>query len=170
MVVRPLALKLIAILGILHASLLLMALVILLVMALGGDARVAMIIRTIKSSGMLLWTWTLFSVLTSFVLGFVMLYNAIGVLSIMPWSQRATKVWSTVWLTLSTVALIVNLTCIYPALREASPDRFAFGRMLAVTWLHIAAGIIWPGIVLFYVNARKVKQAYARVASGASAM
>src|SRR5687768_6476393 len=51
-VVRPLALKLLAIVGILHASVVLMALVILFVMALGGDARVALIIRTIKASGM----------------------------------------------------------------------------------------------------------------------
>src|SRR5687768_2928862 len=47
-VVRTTALKLLAIVGILHASLLLMALVVVLVMAVGGDARLALIIRTIK--------------------------------------------------------------------------------------------------------------------------
>jgi hypothetical protein len=169
-VMRTLGLKLLSVVGILHASLILMALVVILVMAVGGDARVAQIIKTIKDSSVLLWTWTLCTLATSFVLGAVMLYNAIATLSLTPWSERATKVWSAVWLALSVVALAINLGWIYPLLKEASPDRFNFGRLLIVTWVHIAAGVIWPGIVLFYMNTRHVKQAYARVAGGASAM
>src|SRR6187399_1432092 len=71
-VVRSPGLKLLSILGILHASMILMTLVVVLVMALGGDARVGLVITTIKNTGMLLWTWTLFAIFTSFVLGFVM--------------------------------------------------------------------------------------------------
>ena len=169
-VVRTLGLKLLAVVGILHASTILMGLVVILVMALGGDARVGLVIRTIKQASTPLWTWTLFALFTSFVLGFVMLYNAIATLSLTPWSQRATKLWSAVWLGLSLIAVIVNLGWIYPALKDASPERFSFARTLIATWLHIAVGVIWPGIVLFYMNTRPVKQAYARVASGASAM
>jgi hypothetical protein len=169
-VVRTLGLKLLSVAGILHASMILMLLVVLLVMALAGDARVALVMRTIKSNGMPLWTWTLFALFTSFVLGFVMLYNAIATLSLTPWSARATKLWSAVWLGLSLVAVVVNLGWVYPLLKDVSPDRFTFGRTLIATWLHIAAGVIWPAFVLFYMNTRQVRQAYARVASGASAM
>src|SRR5687767_13928133 len=70
-VVRTTAVKLLSIVGILHASLLLMALVVVLVMAVGGDARVALIIRTIKDGSAPLWTWTLCAIAISFVLGFV---------------------------------------------------------------------------------------------------
>lgn len=166
-VVRPLGLQILSVAGILHASLTLMAIVVILVMAVGGDARVAEVNRTIKQN-MGLWTWTLFATLTAFVLGFVLLYNAIGTLSLAPWSQRATKVWSTVWLALGAVALIINLGWIYPMLKDASPERFSFARLLLVTWAHIAAGIIWPAVVLFYMNTRHVKQAYARLARGAA--
>jgi hypothetical protein len=169
-VVRTFGLKLLSVVGILQASMILMLLVVLLVMALGGDARVGMIVRTIKGSSTAVWSWTLFALFTSFVLGAVMLYNAIATLSLIPWSERATKLWSAVWLALSVVTVIVNLGWVYPLLREASPDRFTFARTLAVTWLHLAAGVVWPAFVLFYMNTRHVKQAYARVASGASAM
>ncbi|MEA2734633.1 MAG: hypothetical protein QOE14_1084, partial [Humisphaera sp.] len=169
-VVRSTGLRLLSILGILHASLVLMAVVVILVMAAGGDARIASISQTIRQAGTILWTATLFTLATSFVLGFVMLYNAIGTLSLTPWSQRAMKLWSGVWLALSLAALIVNLGWIYPALKLASPERFTFARLLLVTWFHIAVGVIWPGAVLFYMNTRHVKQAYARVAGGASAM
>jgi hypothetical protein len=104
------------------------------------------------------------------VLGFVLLYNAIATLSLTPWSARAMKLWSGVWLAMSLAAVIVNLGWIFPLLRDAAPERFSFARTLTLTWLHIAAGVIWPGIVLFYMNTRHVKQTYARVASGASAM
>jgi hypothetical protein len=169
-VVRTLGLRLLSIVGILHASMILMALVVILVMALGGDARIALIAKTIRDIGAMPWTWTLFSVFASFVLGFVMLYNAIATLSLTPWSERATKLWSTAWLGMSLFSVIVNVGWIVPALRDASPDRFTFGRMLFATCAHVAAGIIWPGIVLFYMNTRGVKQAYARVKSGAAAM
>jgi hypothetical protein len=148
----------------------LMALVVILVMALGGDARIALIAKTIRNVGAAPWTWTLFSLFASFVLGFVMLYNAIATLSLTPWSERATKLWSAVWLGMSLVSVIVNLGWIAPALRDASPDRFTFARMLLATCAQVAAGIIWPGIVLFYMNTRAVKQAYARMKSGAAAM
>src|SRR6187397_460095 len=121
-VVRSNGIKLLSILGILHASIVLMALVVVLVMALGGDARIGLVITTIKNASTLLWTWTLFAFFTSFVLGFVMLYNAIALLSLTPWSARAMKLWSGVWLGLSAIAIIVNLAWIYPLLREASPD------------------------------------------------
>jgi hypothetical protein len=170
-VVRTLGLKLLSVVGILHASAILMALVVVIVMGLGGDARVGLAMKTIKAqAGVGLWTWTLCAIAVSFVLGFVMLNNAIGTLSLTPWSQRATKVWATVWLALSAVAIVVNLAWVFPMLKEASPERFSSARLLAVTCAHVAAGVVWPGIVLFYVNTRHVKQAYARVAGGASAM
>ena len=169
-VIRTVGLKLLAVGGTIHASLVLMALVILLVMAAGGDARVGLIMRTIKNASTPLWTWTLCSLAISFVLGSVMLYTAIGTLSLTPWTQRATKIWSTAWLALSCAALVINLGWIYPMLKEASPDRFTFARTLAMTWIHIAAGVIWPAVVLFYMNTRHVKQAYARIAGGASAI
>jgi hypothetical protein len=169
-VVRTLGLRLLSIVGILHASTILMALVVILVMALGGDARIALIATTIRNIGATPWTWTLFSLFASFVLGFVMLYNAIATLSLTPWSERATKLWSAAWLGMSLVSLIVNLGWIGAALRDASPDRFTFARMLLATCAHVTAGIIWPGIVLFYMNTRTVKQAYARMKSGAAAM
>jgi hypothetical protein len=169
-VVRTLGLRLLSIVGILHASMILMALVVILVMALGGDARIALIGKTIREAGAMPWTWTLFSLFASLVLGFVMLYNAIATLSLTPWSERATKLWSAAWLGMSLVSLIVNLGWIVPALRDASPDRFSFARMLLATCAHVAAGVIWPGIVLFYMNTRGVKQAYARMKGGAAAM
>jgi hypothetical protein len=169
-VVRTFGLKLLSVVGILHASVILMALVVILVMALGGDARIGLAIKTIKQTSTLLWTWTLFALFTSFVLGFVLLYNAIATLSLTPWSERTTKLWSVIWLALSLVAVTVNLGWIYPVLKEASPDRFGFARTLILTCLHIAVGVMWPGFVLFYMNTRPVKRAYARVASGASAM
>lgn len=167
---HTLGLKLLAILGIVHASMILMALVVLIVMAVGGDARVGQAIGTLKAASTLLWTATLCALAISFVLGFVMLYNAIGVLSLTPWSQRATKLWAAVWLALAAATLVVNLAWTYPLLQRASPERFSFARLLVVTSLHIAAGIIWPAIVLFYMNTRHVKQVYARVASGAAAL
>ena len=169
-VVRTMGLKVLSVAGILHASLILMGVVVLLVMAMGGDARVALVIRTIKDGNTGLWTWTLFALFTSFVLNAVMLYNAIATLSLIPWSERATKLWSAVWLALSLAAVIVNLGWIFPLLKDASPDRFSFARTLIVTWLHIASGVIWPALVLFYMNSRGVRQAYARIAGGASAM
>ena len=169
-VVRSIGLKLLSVGGILHASMILMTLVIILVMAMGGDARVALVVKTIKAHGPGLWTWTLFATFTSFVLGFVMLYNAIGTLSLTPWSARTAKLWSGTWLVLSSVALIINLGWIFPILRDASPDRFSPARLLILTCLHVAAGIIWPGIVLAYMNTRHIKRSYARVAEGASAM
>ena len=169
-VVRTLGLRLLSIVGILHASMILMALVVILVMALGGDARIALIAKTIRDTGAFPWTWTLFFLFASFVLGFVMLYNAIATLSLTPWSERATKLWSTAWLAMSLVGVIMNLGWIGPALRDASPDRFTFGRILLATCAQVVAGIVWPGIVLFYMNTRGVKQAYARVKSGAAAM
>ena len=167
---RSLGLKLLSVVGILHASVVLMALVVLVVMAVGGDARLGQVLSTVKAGSTLLWTWALCLAAVSFVLGFVMLYNAIGTLSLAPWSQRATKLWAAVWLAISAAALAVNLVWIYPMLRDASPERFTFGRLLLVTWLHITAGVIWPAVVLFYMNTRHVKQAFARVAGGASAM
>jgi hypothetical protein len=169
-VVRTLGLKILSVAGILHASLILMGIVVLLVMALGGDARVGMAVRTIKNGSGALWTWTLFALFTSFVLNAVLLYNAIATLSLIPWSERATKLWSAVWLALSVVAIVVNLGWVFPLLKDAAPDRFSFARTLIVTWLHIAAGVGWPAFVLFYMNTRGVRQAYARVAGGASAM
>ena len=169
-VVRTFGLKVLSCAAILHASLVLMAIVVLLVMALGGDARVGLVVRTIKNQSAALWTWTLFALFTSFVLGSVLLYSAIATLSLIPLSQRATKLWSAAWLALSVAAIVVNLGWVYPLLKEASPDRFTFARTLAATWLHIAAGVIWPAFVLVYMNTRGVRQAYARVAGGASAM
>jgi hypothetical protein len=169
-VVRTLGLKILSVAGILHASLILMGIVVLLVMGLGGDARVGMAVRTIKDGSSALWTWTLFALFASFVLNAVMLYNAIATLSLIPWSERATKLWSAVWLAMSVVAIVVNLGWIFPLLKDAAPDRFSFARTLIVTWLHIALGVICPAFVLFYMNSRGVRQAYARVAGGASAM
>ena len=169
-VVRTLGLKILSVAGILHASLVLMGIVVLLVMGLGGDARVGMAVRTIKDGSSALWTWTLFALFTSFVLNAVLLYNAIATLSLIPWSARATKLWSAVWLATSVVAIVVNLGWVFPLLKDAAPDRFSFARTLIVTWLHIALGVIWPAFVLFYMNSRSVRQAYARVAGGASAM
>jgi len=147
-----------------------MMLVVVLVMALGGDARVGLVITTIKNASTLLWTWALFAFFTSFVLGFVMLYDAIALLSLTPWSARAMKLWSGVWLGLSAIAIIVNLAWIYPLLREASPDRFSVARTLLATALHVSVGVLWPGLVLLYMNTRHVKNTYARIASGASTM
>src|SRR5690242_1283961 len=56
-VVRTLGLRLLSIVGILHASIILMALVVILVMALGGDARIALIAKTIRDIGAMPWTW-----------------------------------------------------------------------------------------------------------------
>ena len=147
-----------------------MALFVIIVMAVGGDARVAEANRTIKQQSMALWTWTIFALLTAFVLGFVMLYNAIGMLSVAPWSHRTTRIWSAVFLALATVALVVNLGWIYPMLKDAEPDRFNFARLLTVTWLHIAAGIVWPIVVLVYLNLRHVKQTFQRIAGGAASI
>ena len=169
-VVRTLGLRLLAVGGILHASSILMALVVILVMALGGDSRVSLVMKTIRETGSGVWTWTLFALFTSIVLGFVMLYNAIGMLSLTPWSQRATKIWSSVWLAMSIAAVAVNMIWIYPALNDASPDRFSSARTMLATMVHIVFGVVWPGIVLFYMSTRQVKQAYARVAGGAAAM
>ena len=169
-VMRSLGLKLLSVGGILHASGVLMALVVLLVMAIGGDARVGQVIRTIKSASTPIWTWTLCAVAIAFVLGFVMLYNAIGTLSLTPWSQRATKLWAAAWLALATAALLVNLAWVYPMLKDAAPDRFTAARLMLVTCVHVAAGILWPAAVLFYMNTRHVKDTYARVANGAAAM
>jgi hypothetical protein len=168
-VVRPTGLKILSVGGILHASLVLMALVVVGVMALGGDARLAMMIKTVRQSTGV-WCWTLFALATSFVLGFVMLYNAVGTLSLTPWSLRTSRLWAGVWLGLSALTLLVNLAWTYPMLKQSMPHHFTFGRLLIVTWLQIFAGIVWPGIVLFYMNTRTVKQLYARLAGGASAM
>ena len=168
-VVQPLGLKILSVGGILHASLVLMAVVVVAVMALGGDARLAMMIKTLRQSTGV-WSWTLFAGATAFVLGFVMLYNAIGTLSLTPWSLRTSKLWASVWLALATATLLVNLAWTYPMLKQAMPHHFSFGRLLIVTWLHIFAGILWPGIVLFYMNTRAVKQLYTRLAGGAAAM
>ena len=168
-VVRPWGLRLLSAGSIVHASLILMAVVVLGVMALGGDARVGLAMKALRQSTVV-WCWTLFFVATSFVLGFVLLYNAIGTLSLTPWSQRTAKLWAIVWMALASVGLLVNLAWAYPMLKEASPGHFSFGRLLIVTWLHIAGGIIWPAFVLFYMNSRTVKQAYARLAGGAAAI
>jgi hypothetical protein len=169
-VIRPLWLRLLGVGGILHASSVLLTLVVLAVMSLGGDSRLALVTSTIRNHSAALWTWSLFAFATSFVLGFVLLYNAIGTLSLSPWSRRTNVRWSSVWLALATVALIVNLGAIYPLLKQTSPERFTFARLLMVTWAHIAAGLIWPGLVLFAMKTRRVKDLYARIDSGASAM
>ena len=169
-VIRPLWLQLLGVGGVLHASGVLLTLVVLAVMSLGGDSRLASVTSAIRSHSAVLWTWSLFAFATSFVLGFVLLYNAIGTLSLSPWSRRTNIRWSAVWLALATVALIVNLGSIYPLLKQASPDRFTFARLLIVTWAHIAAGLIWPALVLFTMNTRRVRDLYARIADGASSM
>ena len=169
-VVRTLGLKLLGVAGIVHASLVLMALVVLGVLAAGGDARVGFATSAIRATSAPLYTWTLCAAALSFVLTAVMLYNAIGTLSLTPWSQRATKIWAAAWLALAAVALVVNLGWIYPLLRAASAERFTTGRLMLVTALHVAAGLAWPVIVLGAMNTRHVKQIYARVASGAASM
>src|SRR5687768_17554225 len=63
-VIRPWGLHVLSVGGIVHASLTLMVLVVILVMAVGGDARVAEVNRTIRQQSTALWTWTLFSLLT----------------------------------------------------------------------------------------------------------
>ena len=169
-VIRPLWLQLLGVGGILHASAILLTLVILAVMSLGGDSRLAIVTSAIRNQSALLWTWTMFAFATSFVLGFVLIYNAIGTLSLSAWSRRTSVRWSAIWLALATAALIVNLGWVYPLLKHASPERFTFARLLIVTWAHIAAGLLWPGLVLFTMNTRRVKDLYARMAAGAAAM
>ena len=112
----------------------------------------------------------LFVLATSFVLGFVLLYNAIGTLSLTPWSQCTTKLWAIVWLAMASIALAINLGWTYPVLKVASPPHFTFTRLMVVTWMHIAVGIIWPAVVLIYMNSRTVKQAYKHIADGAATM
>lgn len=169
-VFRPRWIQLLGVGGIVHASAILMTLVVLAVMSLGGDSRVALVTRAIRGHSPVLWTWSLFAFATTFVLGFVLLYNAIGTLSISPWSRRTSVRWSAVFLALATVALIVDLGWIYPLLKDASQERFSFARLLMLTWAHILAGIVWPALVLFTMNTRRVKDLYTRIAGGAAMM
>jgi hypothetical protein len=169
-VIRPGWLRLLGVCGILHASTILMTLVVLSVMWLGGDSRIALMTGAVRNQSAALWSWTIFAAAGSFVLGFVLLYNSIGTLSLSPWSRRTSVTWSSVWLALAVAALIVNLGWVYPLLTKASAERFSFGRLMILTWAHIAAGVIWPGLVIATMSTRRVKELYARIASGATMM
>src|SRR5688572_7295943 len=56
-VLRPLGLQILGVGGIAHAGVVLMTLVVLAVMALGGDSRIGTVTSTIRQQGGGLWAW-----------------------------------------------------------------------------------------------------------------
>jgi hypothetical protein len=169
-VFRPLWLRLLGVGGIIHASAVLMTLVVLAVIWLGGDSRIALVTTAIRGHGAVLWTWTLFASATSFVLA---LRAAL---------QRDRHALAFAVVATHERPLVGGVARAGDGRADRQPRRrlpAAEERVARAIQLrtpagpdlgHILAGIAWPALVLFTMSTRRVKNLYARIADGAAMM
>ena len=164
-VVRPTSVKVLSLLGIIHASWIMAGVVLGLVMMLApGDPKFSTM--AVMKADSFLHTWSIGSSVVSLLLAVLLLLASIALRPMRSWARKGMIFWALAWLFLSAAGLVINLAYVYPLLEKSgrvTQESLMVAKLMGAL-SGVVLGIAWPGVIVFFLREKTIKEAFERAA------